>query len=119
MSLDVEAWVTVFGVGVAQPYAFAGYILDVIGESSNGIQTADAIAWKAYPNPVQDQLIVETPSTNAFIQVHNLAGQSMPLLTNVQNNRVTIETSHWPNGLYFVSHQDAAGMSTRRVVVQH
>ena len=119
MSLDVQAWVTVFGVGVAQPYAFAGYILDVVGESSNGVQVAETATWKAYPNPVQDQLIVETPSADALIQVHNLAGQAMPLLTSVQSNRVTIQTSHWPNGLYFVSHQDPTGMSTRRVVVQH
>lgn len=119
MSLDVQAWVTVFGVGVAQPYAFAGYILDVIGESSNGIQMVDGAKWNAYPNPVQDQLIVETSSSDALIQVHNLAGQSMQIPSNEQSNRVIIQTSLWPNGLYFVSHQDASGMSTRRVVVQH
>lgn len=32
MSINTVAWVTVFGVGVAQPYSFDGYIFEVIGE---------------------------------------------------------------------------------------
>lgn len=32
MSIHIAAWVTVFGVGVAQPYSFDGYIFEVIGE---------------------------------------------------------------------------------------
>ena len=64
MSIATEAWVTVFGVGVAQPYSFGGYIFEVIGESTGcmdelacnfnpGATIPDPEAC-TYPEPNQD-----------------------------------------------------------------
>ena len=44
MTLQVEAFVTVFGVPVAQPYEFSGYILDVVGEDNSNDITESTIS---------------------------------------------------------------------------
>ena len=119
MSLDVAAWVTVFGVGVAQPYSFAGYILDVIGEPINQVGDLQANDWSVYPNPANDVLTVQKASPDAWVEVYNVAGQTMPVSSNQTTSQVLLETAFWTNGLYFVVHHNAAGTSTRRVVVQH
>lgn len=119
MSLDVEAWVTVFGVGVAQPYSFAGYILDVIGESSIDVGHVEEANWNVYPNPVNDALTIEKGSADAWVKIFNLAGQEMDIAPLNQASRLIVNTADWPNGLYFVSYQSNEGVSTRRVVVQH
>lgn len=119
MSLDVAAWVTVFGVGVAQPYSFAGYILDVIGEPTNQVGDLQANDWSVYPNPANDVLTVQKASPDAWVEVYNVAGQTMPVISNQATSHVLLETATWTNGLYFVVHHDATSTSTRRVVVQH
>ena len=119
MSLDVAAWVTVFGLGVAQPYSFAGYILDVIGEPINQVGDVQANDWSVYPNPANDVLTVQKASPDAWVEVYNVAGQTMPVSSNQATSHVQLETASWTNGLYFVVHHYAAGTSTRRVVVQH
>jgi hypothetical protein len=119
MSLDVAAWVTVFGVGVAQPYSFAGYILDVIGEPINQVGDLQANDWSVYPNPANDVLTVQKASPDAWVEVYNVAGQTMPVSSNQATSHVQLETASWTNGLYFVVHHNAAGTSTRLVVVQH
>ena len=119
MSLDVEAWVTVFGVGVAQPYSFAGYILDVIGESSIDVGHVEEANWNVYPNPVHDALTIEKGSADAWVKVFNLAGQEMDIAALNQASRLIVNTADWPNGLYFVSYQNNKVVCTRRVVVQH
>ena len=119
MSLNVAAWVTVFGVGVAQPYSFAGYILDVIGEPINQVGDLQANDWSVYPNPANDVLTVQKASPDAWVEVYNVAGQTMPISSNQTTSHVQLETASWTNGLYFVVHQNVTGTSTRRVVVQH
>lgn len=118
MSLDVAAWVTVFGVAVAQPYSFAGYILDVIGEPINQVGDMQANDWSVYPNPANEVLTVQKASPDARVEVYNVAGQTMPV-SNQVTSHVLLETASWANGLYFVVHHAAVGTTTRRVVVQH
>ena len=119
MSLDVAAWVTVFGVGVAQPYSFAGYILDVIGEPINSVGLLEANDWSVYPNPVNDVLTIQKASPEAWVEVYNAAGQSVSSFSNQTSDLVSFEAAALTNGLYFVVHHDAQGTRTRRIVVQH
>ena len=87
MSLDVEAWVTVFGVGVAQPYSFAGYILDVIGESTIDVSDVMAAEWNVFLNPANDVLTIEKSSADAWVKVFNIAGQEIEprIIASVQS----------------------------------
>jgi hypothetical protein len=119
MSLDVEAWVTIFGLGVPQPYSFDGYILDVIGDPINDIELLEANDWLAYPNPANDVLTIQKASPEAWVEVYNAAGQALPMVSNQTTDLVSFATATLTNGLYFVVHHDAQGTSTRRIVVQH
>jgi hypothetical protein len=93
--------------------------LDVIGEPINNVGSLDHADWTVYPNPANDVLTIEKASPDAVVDIYNTSGQVLPFLVNQATNRVTIETSSWTNGLYFIVHRDAYGNSTRRVVVQH
>jgi len=121
MTLEVQAWVTVFGVGVAQPYVFSGYILDIVGESSsNGIAEDNAENWTLFPNPADDQLTLKGLPTNSFIRVFNIAGQEMQVQADLKSGtQRTISTSNWTEGIYFVVAESTHEVVTQRLVVQH
>lgn len=119
MSLDVAAWVTVFGVGVAQPYSFAGYILDVVGDPASQVGKVENVDWIVYPNPANEILTIQKSSPDAWVEVYNVAGQSMPVNASQAVDKVAVGTESWANGLYFIVHNDASGISTRRVIIQH
>jgi hypothetical protein len=121
MTLEVEAWVTVFGVGVAQPYVFSGYVLDIVGESSsNGIAEDNAENWTLFPNPADDQLTLQGLPANAFIRVFNIAGQEVQVQADLKSGtQRTISTSNWAEGIYFVVAESAHEVVTQRLVVQH
>jgi len=52
MSLDVLAWVTVFGIPIGQPYPFTGYTLDILPVGGNAVAEAqNALGLQAWPNP--------------------------------------------------------------------
>jgi len=120
MTLEVEAWVTVFGVGLAQPYVFSGYILDIIGESTNGIAQAHTSDWIMYPNPVDDQLTLQDLPTESIIRIFNIAGQEMQLGSIQQSGAYrSLSTTNWAEGIYFVVAESAQQVVTQRLVVQH
>jgi len=52
MSLDVLAWVTVFGIPIGQPYPFTGYTLDLLPAGGNAVAEAqNALGLRVWPNP--------------------------------------------------------------------
>jgi len=121
MTLEVQAWVTVFGVGVAQPYVFSGYILDIVGESStNGVAAATSQNWMMYPNPVDEQLTLQGLSAQSIVRVFNLAGQEMQVVSNQQAGAFrSLSTTDWPEGIYFVVAESSENVMTQRLLVQH
>jgi hypothetical protein len=121
MTLEVQAWVTVFGVGVAQPYVFSGYILDIVGESStNGVAAATSQNWMMYPNPVDEQLTLQGLSAQSIVRVFNLAGQEMQVVSNQQAGAFRLlSTTDWPEGIYFVVAESSENVMTQRLLVQH
>ena len=121
MTLEVEAWVTVFGVGVAQPYLFAGYILDIVGESSgNSTLEEEAELWSVFPNPADESVMVQGLTSNARIQAFDIAGKELPLpINNFSSSNVSISTRGWSNGLYFLVVSTDSGVNTRRILIRH
>ena len=121
MTLQVEAFVTVFGVPVAQPYEFSGYILDVIGENTpDGISEVNTTQWNVYPNPATDQFsITGLPSMGALI-ISDLSGRIMSdyELRNVPANGV-FDAYDWSNGMYVVHVVSDGKRSTKRLLIQH
>ena len=121
MTLEVEAWVTVFGVGLAQPYVFSGYVLDIVGESSsNGIAEDNVEHWTLFPNPADDQLTLQGLPGNSVIRVFNIAGQEMQVQADLKSGAMrTISTATWAEGIYFVVAESTNQVVTQRLVVQH
>ncbi|MFZ8836272.1 MAG: T9SS type A sorting domain-containing protein [Flavobacteriales bacterium] len=122
MSLDVNAYVTVFGVAVAQPYQFNGYILDVIGESTgnNVAESSNDIHWKLFPNPANDQLEIQGLPADAKIEIFNASGQLITVEeSSMRGLNRSFETSSWTAGLYFVVSTTGHGVQSRQVVIEH
>ena len=121
MTLQVEAYVTVFGVPVAQPYEFSGYILDVIGENTpDGITEVNSTQWNVYPNPATDQFsITGLPSMGTLI-ISDLSGRIMNEyeLSNVPTNSV-FDAYDWSNGMYVVHVVSNGKRSAKRLLIQH
>lgn len=121
MSLEVEAWVTVFGVGVAQPYVFSGYILDIVGESSgNDTPETSTAQWSMFPNPADETVVIQGLSANARVQAFNIAGQELSLPhVNTTASTVSLNTQGWNNGLFFIVVSTGDEVHTRRILIQH
>lgn len=120
MSLQVQAWVTVFGIGVPQPYVFDGYVLTIIGETSAVTEESD-VAFSVYPNPSDDFVQFQLPSgtAEAFMEVLDISGRT------VQERRIAtpgvqrIDVSGFPEGIYFVTVATHGAKWTERIVVSH
>ena len=58
-----------------------------------------------YPNPFTDQLVVQLPlqaTVNAQINIYNALGRLVYSSDELPTNSITIPTSDWPNGTYFI-----------------
>ncbi|MDB4694004.1 T9SS type A sorting domain-containing protein [Flavobacteriales bacterium] len=121
MTLQVEAFVTVFGVPVAQPYEFSGYILDVIGENTpDGISEVNITHWNVYPNPATDQFSITGLPSTGMLTITDLSGRIMSEyeLSNMPANGV-FDAYSWSNGMYVVHVLSNGKRSTKRLLIQH
>jgi hypothetical protein len=85
-----------------------GFYLDdiqVTGTSTTGILTPEVGYLRAYPNPAQDQLIIDLPNGVASegLQLYDLAGREVAIpATQRQGQRLLLNVSSLPQGLYQV-----------------
>lgn len=119
MTLLVEAYVTVFGVPVAQPYEFSGYILDVVAIPF-GVNDLNAETWNVYPNPTSDFFnLTGLPQTGTLL-VSDLSGRTLAQLQlNSIPANARIESMQWANGMYLVQVQSEGTRSTKQLLIQH
>jgi len=87
-------------------------------------QIASASVLKVYPNPAKDNITLDLSSfagEDLSITAVNMLGEriySESVNGNASNNK-SINTSHWPDGLYTIVVEDQQGRYTQRVVEQH
>jgi hypothetical protein len=120
LSLDVQAYVTVFGIAVAQPYEFSGYIMDIIGEGEpDGIEEsfADQISW--YPNPSDQSFQLNPMNVDATIAVRDISGRIILSTQSFAQNTTRIATQDWNTGIYFISWTSDFEQKTSKMVVRH
>jgi len=72
---------------------------------------------RVYPNPVTNSLTIQAQMTIKEIVVFNLLGQQMSGLTT-NANRVSIDMSNYPTGIYFAKVTTDQGTETMRVMKQ-
>ena len=72
---------------------------------------------RVYPNPVTNSLTIQAQMTIKEIVVFNMLGQQMSGLTT-NANRVSIDMSNYPTGIYFAKVTTDQGTETMRVMKQ-
>ena len=120
LSLDIQAYVTVFGIAVAQPYEFSGYIMDIVGEGNpDGIveSVADQISW--FPNPADQGFQLTPLNVDATIEVRDMSGRLVLSTQTFAKNQTRIATQDWNTGIYFVTWTSDFERKTSKMVVRH
>lgn len=119
MTLEVQAWVTVFGVAVPQPYLFDGFTLTIVGP--NDIAETKDLSFNMYPNPATDRVQVDLPTNQANhrLVVRDLTGRIQYEVNPLNQERVVINMAAWSDGIYFVTLEGAYSQWTERLVVRH
>ncbi len=119
MALEVEAWVTLFGVAVPQPYFFEGYVLTIIGP--NSVEDEAGLDFTMFPNPANERFQMELPTAERVTQVvvRDLSGRVMHSTQAFANGRLQVDVSTWAEGIYFVTLEGETNQWTERLVVRH
>ncbi len=83
--------------------------------SQNAVNTK--IEVKAYPNPVVDELFIETPEgmnvKELSIRIFSLIGTEMKISKEVENStKVRIDFKNFPPGYYLISIRDEVSRKT-------
>ena len=74
------------------------YLCQGAAEIPVGIQPAEAVAFKLYPNPVRQQLTIETDATDATLTIYNMQGQQV--IQHPVNGTTRISLPALPAGCY-------------------
>ena len=82
---------------------------------TEGVGEQDGKVLALYPNPVSDKLIVETDEALGTVEVYNLMGALVYSQKNCAN-KLEINTSDWPSGIYFLRLTSNKTSETRRFV---
>ena len=102
----------VFGYNGAQ-----GNFSISVYDASLGNQEVSDIAFKAYPNPVQNELNITSSEVMDTVQVYNLVGQEV-YSTTVNATAATLKFSNLPSGPYIVRATANGQIKTIKVIKQ-
>ncbi len=121
MTLNVQAYVTVFGIAVAQPYQFTGYILDIVGENipDDVSEASEVNQIELYPNPTDGIFNVGNLTESGVVVVRDMAGRIMDQRMISPGGTMTIDSYGWTSGIYFVKVETTSYHYTSRLVVKH
>lgn len=77
-----------------------------------------AASWKLYPNPVSEQLTIETPASGIkTIHITNAAGQIIQTIQS-ELNTITIPATSLAKGMYFIQLTSTDGTSQKSFIVK-
>ena len=71
-----------------------------------------------YPNPVKDKLTIESEDVIASYYLYSTLGQLQVAKTNLQNNKITIETTGLQNGNYHLVIETEGGKRVSTPIVK-
>lgn len=120
MSLDVLAWVTVFGIPIGQPYPFTGYTLEILPSGTNQVaETGSSFGLQVSPNPSSgESLVTWTSNGPAQIEVVDASGRLVHAVQFLlSGGRWDLAEAQLQAGTYLVAVTEAGRRSTARVVV--
>jgi hypothetical protein len=88
-------WTGVTGKG---DWGWDATVVKYLSDGSKIPGAAAAPDFKVYPNPVRDELFIESPQPVESVTIFDLSGRSLA----VKNGAQSFPVSHLPAGLYFV-----------------
>lgn len=95
---------------------FSQYQLDQLSET----QTPESLAsaWTAFPNPVQDYLVLQSRDQRPVqqIQIFDAPGRLQQTIYPNSSGQIMIETGAWPVGMYLVILEQEASVTPLKVV---
>ena len=97
--------------GCTDSASFAVLVNACVGMNEYGVVISNL-----YPNPFGGQVILETTTSGETqVIVHSLLGQEI-MNTEFTGDKLVIETSTWPAGVYLFTVNTAEGQETVRMV---
>ncbi|MFN3528584.1 MAG: YCF48-related protein [Bacteroidia bacterium] len=92
--------------------------VQVIAQPSTNVSETTALLWKAYPNPANDFVNIETPEAGR-LYLRNLQGQLLYAHDIADAGKHRLALPALPAGIYLLQLQNKAGlMSTKRLLIQ-
>jgi hypothetical protein len=105
-----------FGLYVA--LTAGGNLVPLPLSNTSGIAEENTSTFRAYPNPVQDELIIDQNGAVAdAIEIVDVAGRVVYSQNNISESVVRINTASFANGIYTVRVISGATVSQQRIVV--
>jgi len=120
MTLDVQAYVTVFGIPIPQPYSFSGYVLTIEDNGAViGVAESDSAlpSLALFPNPSDDWVTVSTVHANR-LAVSDLTGRVVYETILNENRSHRFQVLGWSPGVYVVAVEGHGGVHCTQLVVQ-
>ena len=74
-------------------------------------------AFVVFPNPAQDFVTVQANGTIHQVKIYNYVGQLIDQVV-VSNDKATLSTDGYQQGIYFIHVETAEGWSTRKIVIE-
>jgi PKD repeat protein len=93
------------------------------GCEGNAITIIDAIdqiskaTWSVFPNPANDMIAIT--GAKGTIRVRNASGNLIQINLTKSISRITLDSSDWASGIYFLEIQDESTITTKKIVVLH
>ena len=94
---------------VCQPHAGMGMKGMIIVESTTGIDEAEATPLRIYPNPVSEEVTIETSGSNEFVLIDM---QGREVVRRMVNTNDRINVTQIPEGNYNALLKDREGIVT-------
>ncbi|MCB2218868.1 MAG: T9SS type A sorting domain-containing protein [Bacteroidetes bacterium] len=88
-------------------------VFDVWG-SPEAIFEYQPITFNMYPNPAGNQLTIDKLDAANMIEVYNVIGEKVISLDNIQNEKVTINTSELTEGVYLITVYTEKGVQSTK-----
>ncbi|MEP7265683.1 MAG: T9SS type A sorting domain-containing protein [Bacteroidota bacterium] len=90
--------------------------LPVTGISENASLKSDI----AYPNPADHAVIINHKYTSVDdVQIMNAAGDEIFFIKTDDGQQMSIDVSHFSNGIYFIKIRTKDNISTQKLIIQH
>jgi hypothetical protein len=108
-SSDTGAW----GMNTPAFFCMDDFNIDVIW-SVEQFKNADNV--KVYPNPAQNHFILEAETTINNISVTDLTGRPVMKINSFGQNKVNVDISGLPAGMYGISFETAGGTGFKKMI---